>query len=269
MASKQENSPHQGLSTFTEDIKIYSSKLESGEYSAASKLVGVIDEVVLVVRNDDNINLTQVSEIIDCLRNVVKYLVEERDKLQESHDKLQESHDKLQESHDKLQESHDKLQESRDKLQKRVKELEDRLKHLENLEEILLVGQVASKVEKVFIGEVVKGTNITKTRYLSIGQLVKALSDRAWDPLKSKSIFKSQEDVLKAKENLDGLETTFQPDYELYCAIKELKVRRNPIAHPGMTVTQARERLVNCHDRDIVYRLLDILDRAKVQNIET
>ena len=248
MASKQENSPHQGLSTFTEDIKIYSSKLESGEYSAASKLVGVIDEVVLVVRNDDNINLTQVSEIIDCLRNVVKYLVEERDKLQESHDKLQES---------------------RDKLQKRGKELEDRLKHLENLEEILLVGQVASKVEKVFIGEVVKGTNITKTRYLSIGQLVKALSDRAWDPLKSKSIFKSQEDVLKAKENLDGLETTFQPDYELYCAIKELKVRRNPIAHPGMTVTQARERLVNCHDRDIVYRLLDILDRAKVQNIET
>ena len=227
--------PHQGLSTFTKDIKIYSSKIKSGEVSAVSDLVGVTEKIVLVVQSDAEINLTQIAEIIDCLGNVVKCLLEEHDKLQES-----------------------------------VKKLEDRVKHLQNLEEVLLVGQIASKVEKIFVGEIVNGTNVSDSSYLTIDQLDSALSE--WNSRLSKNIFKSQEEVSKAKENWDRLETTFQLDPNLYGAIKSLKSHRNAIAHPGMSVTQVRERLANrsvCSDRDIAYRLLDILDRASVKYIET
>ena len=114
--------PHEGLSTFTKDIKTYCSKIKSGEYSAVSELVVVTEKTVLVVQSDVEINLTQIAEIIDCLGNVLKCLLEEHDKLQES-----------------------------------VKKLEDRVKHLQNLEEVLLVGQIASKVENV---EIVNGTNV-------------------------------------------------------------------------------------------------------------
>ena len=156
-----------------------------------------------------------------------------------------------------------------DKLQESVKKLEDRVKHLENLEEVLLVGQIASKVEKVFVGEIVNGTNVIDSRYLTIDQLESALSDLGRSSRQSKDIFKSQEEVSKAKENWDRLETTFRLNYELYGAIKSLKSNRNIMAHPGMSVRQARERLANCSDRDIVYRLLDILEKASVKNIET
>ena len=237
MASKFEIPPHQGLSTFTEEIKTYSSKIKSGEVSAVSDLVVVTEKIVLVVQSDAEINLTQVAEIIDCLGNVVKCLLEEHDKLQES-----------------------------------VKKLKDRVKHLENLEEVLLVGQIASKVEKVFVREIVNGTNVTDSRYLTIDQLESALSDLGRNSRQSKDIFKSQEEVSKAKANWDRLETTFQLDYELYGAIKSLKSYRNTKAHPGMSVRQARERLANpsvCSDRDIAYRLLNILEKASVENIET
>ena len=248
MASKFEIPRNQGLPSFTKDIKNYFAKIKSGEVSAVSDLVGITEKIVLVVQSDADINLTQVAEIIDCLGNVVKCLLEEHDKLQESHDKLQESHDKLQES---------------------VKKLDDRVKHLEKLEEALLVGQIASKVEKVFVGEIVNGTNVTKSRYLTIDQLESALSDCDWDPRQSKSIFKSQEEVLKAKENWSRLQTTFELDYELYGAIKLLKSHRNTNAHPEISVRQARELLANCSDRDIAYRFLDILEKASVKNIET
>ena len=234
MASKLEISPQQGLSTFTKDIKTYCSKIKSGEVSAVSELVVVTEKIVLVVQSDAEINLTQVAEIIDCLGNVVKCLLEEHDKLQDS-----------------------------------VKKLQDRVKHLENLEEILLVGQIASKVEKLFVGEIVNGTNVSDSRYLTIDQLDFALSDLGRNSRQSKDIFKSQEEVFKAKENWDRLETTFQLNPNLYGAIKSLKSHRNIKAHPGMSVRQARERLVNCSDRDIVYRLLDILEKASVKNIET
>ena len=234
MASKLEISPHQGLSTFTKDIKTYCSKIKSGEVSAVSDLVVVTEKIVLVVQSDAEINLTQVAEIIDCLGNVVKCLLEEHDKLQDS-----------------------------------VKKLEDRVKHLENLEEALLVGQIASRVEKVFVGEIVNGTNVIDSRYLTIDQLESALSDLGRNSRQSKDIFKSQEEVSKAKENWDRLETTFRLNSNLYGAIKSLKLHRNIKAHPGMSVRQARERLVNCSDRDIVYRLLDILEKASVKNIET
>ena len=241
MALKFEIPPHQGLSTFRKDIQTYCSKIKSGEISAVSDLDGVAEKIVVVVQSDENIDLTEVAEIIEYLRNVVKWLLEQHDELQGRHDKLQES----------------------------VKKLEDREKHLVNLEEALLVGQIALKVEKVFVGEIVNGINVTKSRYITIDQLKSALSDSGWDPCQSKDIFKSQEDVLKAKENWSRLQTTFQLDYELYGAITFLKSNRNPIAHPGVSVRQARERLVNCQDRDIVYRLLDILEKASVKNIKT
>ena len=243
MASKFEIPSRQWSPTFIEDIKTYSSKIISGEISAVPDLIQVIKNILSVLQSDAEIDLTQLRVITVCLGNLVMCLLKQHDKLHK-----QESHDELQVS---------------------VQELDERVKELENLEESLLVGQIASKVEKVFIGEIVNGTNVTKTRYLTIGQLESALSDRGWDPLQSESIFKSQEEVLKAKENWRRLQTTFQPDYKLYCAIKSLKWHRNNKAHPGMSVTQARERLANCSDRDMVYRLLDILDRASVQNIET
>ena len=236
MASKQEIPHEQGLASFTEDIKTCSSKIKSGEYSAVSDLVVVTEKIVLVVQSDADINLTQVAKIVDCLGNVVKCLLEERDKLQDS-----------------------------------VKKLEYRVKQLENLEEVLLVGQIASKVEKVFVGEIVNGTNVTKSHYLTIDQLDSALSDCVNNSRLSKNIFKSQEEVSKAKENWDRLETTFQLDFELYGAIKSLKSHRNIMAHPGMSVRQARERLANrsvCSDHDIAYRLLDILEKASVKNIK-
>ena len=194
----------------------------------------VTEKIVLVVQSDDNINSTQVAEIIDCFGNFVKCLLEEHDKLQES-----------------------------------VKELDDRVKHLQNLEEFLLVGQIASKVEKVFVGEIVNGTNVSDARYLTIDQLDSALSDLHRKSRRSKSIFKSQEEVSKANENWDRLESTFQLDPDLYGAIRSLKTHRNTNALPGMSVRQARERLANCSDRDIAYRFLDILEKASVKNIET
>ena len=241
MALKVEIPPHQGLSTFRKDIQTYCSKIKNGEISAVSDLDGVAEKIVVVVQSDENIDLTEVAEIIEYLRNVLKWLLEKHNKLQESHDKLQES----------------------------VKKLEEKEKQLENLEEALLVGQIASKVEKVFVGEIVNGTNVTKLRYLTIDQLKSALSDSGWDPCQSKSIFESQEEVLKAKENWSKLQTNFQLDYEFYGAITILKSNRNIIAHPYMSVTQARKRLANCRDHDIVYRFLDILEKASVETIET
>ena len=218
-------------------------------------MIQVIKTIHSVLQSDAEIDLTQLRVINDCLGSLVKFLLKQHDKLHKRHVKLQESHEELQESHDELQVS--------------VQELDERVKELENLEESLLVGQIASKVEKVFVGEIVNGTNVTKTRYLTIGQLRHALSDHGWDPLQSESIFESQEEVLKAKENWKKLHTTYQPDYELYGAIKSLKWHRNNKAHPGMSVTQARGRLANCRDHDMVYRLLNILEKAAVQTIET
>ena len=225
MASKFQIPPHQRLPNFTEDIKTYSSKIKSGEYSAVPDLIVVVDKVVLVVQSDDEINLTQVAEIIDCLGNVVKCLLEEHDKLQDS-----------------------------------VKKLEDRVKHLENLEEVLLVGQIASKVEKLIVGKIVNGTNVTDSRYLTIDQLDFALAHRGWNSRQSKSIFESEKEVLKANENWDTLESTFRLNSDLYGAIKSLKSHRNIMAHPDMSVREARDRLANCSDRDIANRLLDILE---------
>ena len=197
-------------------------------------MVGVTEKIVLVVQSDDNINLTQVAEIIDCFGNIVKCLLEEHDKLQEC-----------------------------------VKTLEDRVKHLQNLEEALLVGQIASKVETVLVQKILDGTNVSDSRYLTIHQLENALSDCGRKSRQSKSIFKSQEDISKGNENWDRLETTFRLDSDLYGAIKSLRSHKNIMAHPGMSVRQARERLANCIDRDIAYRLLDILEKASVKNIET
>ena len=220
--------PHQGLSMFIEDIKTYSSKIKSGEISAVSDLL-MATEKMLVVQSDDNINFSQVAEIIDYFGNIVKCV----------HDKLQES----------------------------VKKLEDRVKHLENLEEVILVGQIASKVEKVFVGEIVNGTNVSDSRYLTIDQLESALSDLGRYSRQSKIIFESEKEVLKANENWDTLESTFRLNSDLYGAIKSLKSHRNIMAHPGMSVREARDRLANCSDRDIANRLLDILKNASVKNI--
>ena len=269
MASLTGITPRIWLPTFIEDVQTYSAKIISGEISAVPDLIRIIKKILSVLQSDAEIDLTQLRVITDCLGSLVKVLLKQHDQLQKRHDELQESHDKLHERHVKLQESHDELQESHDELQVSVQELDEKVKELEDLEEVLLVGQIALKVEKVFIGEILYGTNVTKTRYLTIGQLKYALSDHGWDPLQSESIFKSQEEVLKAKENWERLQTTFQPDYELYGAIKSLKWHRNNKAHPGMSVTQARERLANCSDHDMIYRLLDILEKAKVQNIET
>ena len=111
--------------------------------------------------------------------------------------------------------------------------------------------------------------NVTDSRFLTTDQLESALSDFGRNSRQSKDIFKSQEEVSKAKENWDRLETTFQLEPNLYGAIKSLKSHRNYKAHPGMSVRQAHEHLANCSDRDIVYRLLDILEKASVKNIET
>ena len=55
----------------------------------------------------------------------------------------------------------------------------------------------------------------SNSSYLTIDQLDSALSH--WNSRQSKNIFKSQEEVSKAKENWDRLETTFQLDYKLWC----------------------------------------------------
>ena len=236
-ASKLEIPHNEGLSTFAEDIKTCSSKIEIGEVSDVSEFVGVIDKVILVVQSDDDINFNDVAVVIECLGNVLKYLLTQNDSLQES-----------------------------------VKQLEDRVKHLEKLEEALLVGQIASKVEKVLVQKILDGTNVSDFRYLTIDQLENALSDCGRKSRQSKNIFKSKEDVSKGNENWDTLETTFQLDSDLYGAIQSLKSNRNIMAHPGMSVKEARERLTNKligNDRDIVYRLLDILEKASVNYIGT
>ena len=146
--------------------------------------------------------------------------------------------------------------------------LEDRVKHLEKLEEAILVGQIASKVENVLVQKILHGTNVRDSRYLTIDQLENALSDCG----QSKNIFKSKEDVSKGNENWDTLETTFHLDSDLYRAIQSLKSQRNITVHPAMSVRKAREHLTNKsigNDRDIVYRLLDILEKASVNYIGT
>ena len=241
MASNSEIPPQQGLLTFKENIKTYCSKIESGEISAVPELIQVIKEIHLALQSDAEIDLTELRVITDCLVNLVRCLLEQHGELQESHDELQVS----------------------------IQDLDDRVKKLENLEEILLIGQIASKVEKVFVEEIVNGTNVSDSYFLTIDQLDYALSDLGRNSRLYKNIFESEEEVSTANDNWDRLESTFWLDTNLYCAIKSLKLDRNNMAHPGMSVREARGRLANCSKRDTVYRLLDILDRAFVENIET
>ena len=241
MASKSENAHRHWLPTFIEDIKTYFSKIISGKVSAVSDLLVVTENIVSVMQSDADINLNQVAEIIDCLGNVVRCLLEQHDELQESHAELQVS----------------------------IQDLDDKPKELEDLEETLLIGQIALKVEKVFVEEIMNGTNVTDLRYLTIYQLHSALSNLGRGLHQSKDILMSQEEVYKAKANWKTLDSTFELNSNFYHAITTLKSYRNSKAHPDMSVIQARERLSNCRYRNIVSKLLDILEKASIKNIGT
>ena len=203
-----------------------------GPRISCKKFTEITDSVIVAIQSEENVDMNQIAMIIDCLKQSVLILFEETDHLK--------------------------------------KEME-KLKKLQKLEEGLLIGQIATKVEKEIIKRLLEGTHVEETYFLTINQLERACEKGLGSRQK---IFSDQHQIDKANENWDNLETMLGLNNNIYGAIESFKSVRNIDAHPNLSVNDALKRLetvtsCNGKDKDMVKKLIEILQKLSVTDIGT
>ena len=148
--------------------------------------------------------------------------------------------------------------------------LRSRLKQLEALATDLLVGQLASKLEKEIVAEILRDTGVQNKYYVTLTQVEDALEGRASRRAK---IFSSQEQKKKATENWDRLEVLLGLDDDMYGAIDKLKFVRNVTAHPNLPLEELSTRLktsdLSSEDKEMCDRFIEVLNKLSVKTIGT
>jgi FtsZ-binding cell division protein ZapB len=154
-------------------------------------------------------------------------------------------------------------------LEKEVDNLKKEVERLKKLEDELLVGQIAAKVEQEIVNRLLEGTNASSS-FLTINRLInicdKGISSR-------QQIFTKQEEIDAVNRNWDDLQTKIGLDDDVYGAIEKFKSGRNREAHPNLTIKQVQDRLKTCTyspaNKAMIDRLVKILQELSVTNIGT
>ena len=214
------------------NVKDYAHQIQT---MSLTELPGIVDCIILLVQSGGDVNL---KEVIASLKNAMTHLLTRSSGLKE------------------------------ETLNILVKDLQQRLERLESLERSLLIGQIALKLEKVLIDNILEDANGDK-RYMTLEILDDAVT--YGDSLRHcRGIFLSDNERQLAKDKWDILQERLQLKSIHYHAIKALKVTRNTTTHSLQTVDEIITSLKKQTGvDDIVFELLEMLKNMKVKDIST
>uniref|UniRef100_A0A1X7T6L2 Uncharacterized protein n=1 Tax=Amphimedon queenslandica TaxID=400682 RepID=A0A1X7T6L2_AMPQE len=167
-------------------------------------LIIVLNSLIIYFQSGENLEVDKFAFILEKLKNVVQTLFEQLDTAE-----------------------------------KKIKDLQEKVEQFQVGEVNLLIGELASSVEKKIVAYVLNGTGIS-TDYITIRNIDDALEKREHCS-HSKDIFISSEQEHRAKQNKAKLSADFPSiDGKLYRAIHHYKHCRNIQAHPKPNETIAR-----------------------------
>ena len=208
--------------------------------------VRIIDAVIYHIKSSSVVESKKIAVIIDAIKNAVSCLVDKVDTL-EKELKLQE---KMKLQHKKEVEEQRQEQEKQIQvLKEEVKDLKEKYGKLKELEEDLLIGQMAILTEKEIVNYMLKGTGVRcKMDFITIRNIEDALSGRSYSD--SMGIFTSKAQKDKAKKNRKELKEVHQIDGGMFRAIRSYKECRNIRAHPDIDVADLHARLAEIQHKD-------------------
>ncbi len=199
-------------------------KCERGEDFA-----DLVESVLLVIQSEENVDVTQLAEIIDILHRRI-----------------------------------DNLEHENVGLKKDIIELKSRLAILEGNRKKLIRGQIAVKFERTMIIEITKGCRVDANYFSSLGNLEKAIKG-----VESYSLPELTYDDRKlAKTQWMKLDEKYQITQEDYAAMKCAKKIRTFVAHPEMDLQEARKMVLKDKSNYQAHFLksVDILQKLKISD---
>ena len=145
-------------------------------------------------------------------------------------------------------------------LDKELKELQKKYQELEKLRLALLVGEIASHLERKLLEHILNGTSVS-LEYATFSKLEKALEGQSGRRRTGMQL--TEEEKRIAGENWDRLDKELQLDANFYQSIGHLKHHRNLKAHPKLK----RSKMYSCleqleeEDKPKVKKVIEIIEK--------
>ena len=212
-------------------------RIQNGSYSKpeCQEFTDLVGQVILLIQTDDNIDLEDIAAILECSLISVNYLVE---------------------------------------LKEKVAFLEEKVTFLEEENERyriqLLIGQVASSLEEEIVKKILKNTG-SERFHVTLQQIEDTINGKKSRLLPEKFL-ETPEQKQKADDNWSHVKLEYKVEGEHYSLISKFKSGRNPIAHPCVTLSEAKRilesaKFVSDGDQKSCLELLKILESMNIKNI--
>ena len=150
------------------------------------------------------------------------------------------------------------LEKELEETKKELEEVKEKWESLKTLEDSLLIGELASTLEKEIVEKFLQGTGVSPKHH-TIQQIFIALQneDDYMLPLTLK-----QKDIIKANKN--DLERKYKLDKALYSIITALKYSRNIKAHPSIeNISTHLSDMVDQSDKEDAEEMLRVLRKIQ------
>ncbi len=221
------------------------------------QILRVIQSVSMIIQSGEELDAEKIGVVIDGIEVAIVNLYSEVDR-----------------SKDKI----GKLEAEVGGLKEEVKKLNEKVKKAVSQQDIILIGQLAYKLDKVLVKKALQDTGVEKKQmdYLTINQLEHVATENGpGKPLsrEAKRIFQSELITEKAVKNWDDLYEKLDLE-TVFDAILSFKESRNYEAHPDINLEDAYRRLhsstyLTVNDKEMMEKLYKILQDLNVQNIGT
>ena len=134
----------------------------------------------------------------------------------------------------------------------------------------LLIGQIASSLEEEIVKKILKGTGSERC-HVTLQQIEDTIDGKKSRLLPEKFL-ETHDQKQKADDNWSHMEDDYKVEGEHYSLISKFKSGRNPIAHPCVTLSEAKRilesaKFVSDGDQKSCLKLLTILDSMDVKSI--
>ena len=244
----------------------------SSDYSTIQKMTVAAGSLLELIQYLDRVSAEEPKDVAQAIRYVKNSVIMLAQSGELPNDQVQMStfYDKIDKFVDIIADTWQERGEKIDQLEKEVqlslKEISELKKEISELKSSLLVGQVASKLEKEIVKLLLKDAGLNRT--ITINQLSCAVSPYP-DRVSKRQLNATREQVVQINKSWTKFEADYQDADALYRVIDTYKMRRNKDAHPNMPLSEATEQLTkfDLKDKESVDLMLHTLESMKVDHI--